>query len=221
MMWWVAWLGATAVVWLPAAAGAGSVYSYTGNEYTSFNTGSGYSAANKITLTLDFTHPLGLDGCFASVAGVAGCTFNPLISFSISDGQYNVSGAPNAAEFAVLSTANGVITSWEAGYVTVFENLQTIRPNGGTIGGSLMDFSQTAVSCGQNCLSTLRLGSSVMPGSWGTPVPVPGAVWLMLSGIAGFSLFFRRRAGGEDHRPPPARPRSFPSRVRLGSCTTR
>jgi hypothetical protein len=186
------WLFVAAVAWIPTVAGAGAVYSYTGNGYTTFNTSAGYSASNKITLSLEFSDPLDANGCFASVAGVAGCMFDPLISFSISDGQYDVSGAPNSAEFAVLNTTNGAITSWEAGYVAAFENLQTIKPNGTTIPGSLMDFSQTAVSCGQNCLSTLRLGSSVMPGTWGTPVPIPGAAWLMLSGIGGFALFFRR-----------------------------
>jgi hypothetical protein len=190
----IAALAVAAAAWIPGAAGAGTVYSYAGNDYTQFNTGSGYSAANKITLSLDFTNPLGVDGCFASVAGVAGCTYDPLISFSIADGLYNVSGAPNTAEFAVLNTTHGAITSWEAGFVTVFENLQTIKPNGTTITGSLMDFSQTMVSCGQNCLATLRLGSSVIPGTWTTPVPIPAAGWLLLSAIAGSGLFFRRRA---------------------------
>ena len=182
-----------AFTWIPGVAGAGAVYSYTGNGYSTFDSSSGYSASNKITLSLEFNDPLDANGCFASVAGVAGCTFDPLISFSISDGQYAVSGAPNSAEFAVLNTTNGAISSWEAGYVTVFENLQTIKPNGTTIPGSLMDFSQTAVSCGQNCLSTVRLGSSVTPGTWAAPVPIPGAAWLMLSGIGGFALFFKRR----------------------------
>jgi hypothetical protein len=186
------WLFVAAVTSIPTVAGAGSVYSYTGNGYTTFNASSGYSASNKITLSLEFTDPLDANGCFASVAGVAGCTFDPLISFAVSDGHYDVSGAPDSAEFAVLNTADGAITSWEAGYVTAFESLQTIKPNGTTITGSLMDFSQTAVSCGPNCLSTVRLGSSVMPGTWATPVPIPGAAWLMLSGIGGFALFFGR-----------------------------
>jgi hypothetical protein len=65
------------------AASAEDVYTYTGNPYAYANSSDGYSTADKITATLDFTNPLAGTGCyFVRPAYRVVHVYDPLITYT-------------------------------------------------------------------------------------------------------------------------------------------
>jgi hypothetical protein len=185
-------------VLLSPVAHAAYVYTYTGNPYTYANAAYGYSTSDYITATLDFTNPLVGTGCYAWASGTTGCTYDPLISASISDQKYTYTSA-SSGFFAILQTVNGEITNWEVG-INSYPGVLTLTSLTGLSFGNVRDNATEDISnsaleeIGYEDYTSYTTGDNLnSPGEWTSPVPLPGTTVLLLSGIGALGLFRRKR----------------------------
>jgi hypothetical protein len=128
----------------------------------------------------------------SSVLAVAGVTFGTGLDvlglgFNIQGFDDSVAGLLNAYEVSFDSTAD--LNSLQPGAFTLF----TVTFNAMSEGASLLGLTANALGNAEgDALSASALnGSSV---SVVAPVPLPAAMWLLISGLAGAGVFRRKAA---------------------------
>jgi hypothetical protein len=161
-----------------APAIADYTYTYTGNDFTSFDTGfdccnihSPYSPSDRVTISLTYSAPLPHNS-FTSLTGV-----NPLSGF-ISDGVNSLSINPTFDDYAITLQTNpsGQIITWSILAGTWINGAiggvySTISSDSNGITGSDSGTTQNGDPPFGN--SSLFSASSQIPGAWDDPSPVP------------------------------------------------
>jgi len=160
-------------------------YTYTGNPFDPANSTPPYTAADFVTVTMEFSAPLGNN----LVAGAFGpFTFVTPLAWSFSDGinsVNNTSPSVNFSHFEVGTSATGQIASWDI-YVDYggFSSIQTSSSFGGA---SDTGFEVAFVSQGFNADN---------PGTWtisSATVPDAGSSFgLLLLSVAALGVANRQ-----------------------------
>lgn len=155
------------------------VYNYVGNDFTVFNGGT-YMAGDKVTGTFTVDLTSNISQAFADHTA-------DILSFSFSDGPQTI------------DDGNGSITSFSFGTdVSGDIDGYTIEVMGGGLGGRIVVQSSGFFSdLGEIDDETSAFATDA--GTWtkegdNIETPVPPALPLLLTGLAGFA-FLRRRAG--------------------------
>ncbi len=174
-------LVAVALLVLNAQAGASVVYTYIGNNFTSFfdqtpPSGS-YDASMKVTGSITLANALA-PGFFNDLSSL-------VLDFSFSDGRGTLdkSNSLFRAKFLQFQVdGSGNIRSWSISLrdrAKGFPILAHLIDTGGSTGDQVDLISCTNLSCGS---ATQDLASS-LPGVWRSPVPLPGTMGLLTVGL--------------------------------------
>jgi hypothetical protein len=177
----IVYLGALA---LPARAD--TVYTYTGNPFTTFV--GGLSCPPECHITGEFTvvQPL--------AANLGNVSVSPS-SFSFTDGNVTLTdastGYTQAPLFLFFSTdATGAITSWDVFLLTSTYHIQTDNDSSG---GTLFQYDVSGFGVGSGANIAIESGN---PGSWSissTTVPEPSSLLLVGTGLLCLGPLLRRR----------------------------
>jgi hypothetical protein len=155
------------------------VYTYTGNTFTSVSGPDFTAPSANYHITAEFTY----DGALAP--GVYGSS----IPFSLTDGVHTLhSGDPGLAFYSMyihsVDANTGLPTSWYLGLGDLYRS--AVTPGIFTI------FQSTEGPDLDGCwFGELSAGlGTPAPGGWtrtevGAPVPIPGAIWFLGSGLIG------------------------------------
>lgn len=185
-----------------SSAMADTVYTYTGNTFTTSINAPGFGSP--------YTCPLicSVSGTFTVASPLAGNSspgiFTPA-SFSFTDGVNTFTNSNATATFGIFATsAAGLPTAWSiniGSFGTVQSFLQTVNFDGGVGGIQTYDLTAVEYCDGGLCTAIYNLGSA---GTWtattgepkvpndGTPVPEPASIVLFAGGLIAACLRRRR-----------------------------
>lgn len=157
-------------------AHAASVYSYTGDNYTTI-VGSGLNTAQRIEATLTLSTPLPANMAFADISGLLG-------TFEVANGRKTFVIPPNNAVqnlvLFVSTDATGNIDTWNfSGQSALvfrgdFHFVASINHDGLT--GDRTTIAPFSGGFGS-------LASVATPGAWTHVVPLPGTLLLFVPGL--------------------------------------
>ena len=179
----------TALV-LSTSANASFLYTYTGNQFNTFEGPSLYDNTMSVNGSIELEFALGANLVDQTVS---------VLSSSFNDGVNTIENSINSF-FRFSTDTTGTITDW---WVTVGSDPSLYSNIGDSymvIGTSLGRDSAQLDTCDVSvpCFSVSNPSSFTYienaPGSWAvSAVPVPAAVWLFGSGLIGLAGIARRK----------------------------
>jgi hypothetical protein len=189
-----AWIVSLFFIFYAATASAEYVYSYTSSPYNNFRGSSSFPIGDQVTVTFDSPTLLAANTTYSTVLNL---TFSNL---SITDGINSCLAPCSGGSASITTNASGLISAWNVDYS--FDGNgedQLIASSTATVGipGNLL-YAATVWEGGQAAFG----GTTIGPGTWSvSTVPLPAAVWLLLSGLGGLGAVARKRCTASEQGP--------------------
>ena len=167
-----------------AAARADVTYTYTGNDFTTFSSPTTYTTSDSVTGSITLTSALA-----DNISSFINQPAASIVSFSFSDGQQTITNAnATLSQFDFETNSSGDITYWQlvVGIGSVFEDSigTSNAPGIAVVDQGVMDYDNDAAD-NFNDPGTWTTGSA------STPVPEPGSLVLLGTGLAALAASFR------------------------------